>query len=94
MSHTTSRLADVLTFVTMAGLTFASAAALATYAPAPLHEDLHVVTVLPPVEVVVKRASPVVHQLPTVVITAKRAEQEERVALAAANCVPSGTAVC
>ncbi len=94
MSRTTSRLADVLTFVTMAGLTFASAAALATYAPAPLHEELHAVTVLPPVEVVVPRASQVVHQLPTVVITAKRAEQAERVALAAANCAPSGSAVC
>lgn len=86
---TTTRLADVMTFVTMAGLTFASAAALATYTPAPLIEA-QAVTVLPTVYVTAQRAT--VHQLPTVFITAKRAEQDERVA--AANCVPSGTAVC
>lgn len=94
MSQTTSRLADVLTFVTMAGLTFASAAALATYAPAPQHAEQQAVTVLPPVEVVVQRQAQVVHQLPTVVVTAKRAEPQERALQAGATCASAGTAVC
>lgn len=71
---TTARFADVLTFVTMAGLSFASAAAVATYAPAPLLEEA-AVTVLPTVVVVSKSAK--VHQLPTVLVVAKRAGSQQ-----------------
>jgi len=88
---TTTRIADVLTFVTMAGLTLASAAALATYTPAPLIEA-EAVTVLPTVVVTGKSAAVAVHRLPTVFVTAKRIDNSERVA--AANCLPSVSAVC
>ena len=56
----------ILTLVTMAGLTFASAATLAQ--PAPAAES--VIHHLPTVVVSVKKAT--VHQLPTVFVTSKR----------------------
>lgn len=54
-----------LTLIAMAGLTFASAATLAT----PMLHTPQVVHQLPTVEISVKK-----HQLPAVIITAKRAQ--------------------
>lgn len=85
MTTTTSRLADVLTFVTMAGLSFASAAAVATFTPAPFFEEAPV-AMLPTVTVVAKRA--VVHQLPAVVVVAKSASAQQ-----VAQC-PSPSSMC
>lgn len=62
-------LSEGLTLITMVGLTFASAAALAT---APVELETPVIHQLPAVEIVGKKA--VVHQLPTVVITAQRSQ--------------------
>ena len=54
-----------LTLIAMAGLTFASAATLAT----PTVDVPQVVHQLPTVEITVKK-----HQLPTVIVTAKRSQ--------------------
>ncbi|WP_374438563.1 hypothetical protein [Inhella sp.] len=60
-----TKFAESLTLIAMAGLTFASAAALAS---APIEMVEPVVHQLPTVEITVKK-----HQLPTVVVVAKRA---------------------
>lgn len=62
-------LTEGLTLVTMVGLTFASAAALAA---APMQMVEPVIHQLPTVVVTAKKA--VVHQLPTVFITAQRSQ--------------------
>ena len=59
-----TKFTEGLTLIAMAGLTFASAATLAT----PTVEVPQTVHQLPTVEITVKK-----HQLPTVVVTAKRA---------------------
>ncbi len=59
-----TKFAEGLTLIAMAGLTFASAAALAS---APIEMVEPVVHQLPTVEVTVKK-----HQLPAVVMTVKR----------------------
>lgn len=60
-------LTEALTLITMVGLTFASAAALAT---APVEVETQVIHQLPTVEIVGQKTE--IHQLPTVVITVAR----------------------
>ena len=62
-------LTEGLTLITMLGLTFASAAALAT---TPVDLAPQVIHQLPTVEIVGQKT--VVHQLPTVVITVQRSQ--------------------
>ena len=64
-----TKITEGLTLITMAGLTFASAAALAS---APMEMVTPVIHQLPTVVVTGHKA--VVHQLPTVVITARRSQ--------------------
>ncbi|MBH9551478.1 hypothetical protein [Inhella gelatinilytica] len=90
MNTTPSRIASLLTFTTMVGLSFASAAALATFQPA-LDGVSETVVMLPRVEITAKR--PEVPHLPTVVVTVKRASTDAAQLAKAEACAPS-TAVC
>ncbi|MBB5204825.1 uncharacterized protein YggE [Inhella inkyongensis] len=89
--NSSSRVADVLSFVAMAGLTLASALTLGAYAPANAHQaQAPVLTVLPTVVITGSRSVATVHRLPTVVVTAKRADAATQLAA----CDKTPTAVC